>query len=210
MTSPKSLILKSIPRSIADPFIKEHHYSKSVVKNSQLSFGVFMDDYLHGVIQYGPSMDKSKVIGLVKDTKPHEFIEINRLAFDDYLPKNSESRAIAISIRLIRRNAPHIKWIITYADATRCGDGCIYRACGFLLTDIKKNKSIREGKNGIAHDLSNRTKTGTKLVEETSAIDGYMLRYIKLLDDSCQLTVPVIGYAQIDALGVGMYLCRKK
>lgn len=69
MTSPKSLILKSIPRSIADPFIKEHHYSKSVVKNSQLSFGVFLDDYLHGVIQYGPSMDKSKVIGLVRDTK---------------------------------------------------------------------------------------------------------------------------------------------
>jgi hypothetical protein len=36
-------------------------------------------------------------------------LELNRMAFDDYLPKYSESRCIAISIKLIKKNAPHIK-----------------------------------------------------------------------------------------------------
>ena len=49
-------------------------------------------------MSYGPSLDKSKIQPLVKNTKWNEFIELNRMAFDDYLPKNSESRCIAYSI----------------------------------------------------------------------------------------------------------------
>jgi hypothetical protein len=64
------------------------------------------------------------------------------MAFSDILPRNSESRAIAISIRLIKKNAPHIKWIVSFADGCQCGDGTIYRASGFELTAIKKNKTI--------------------------------------------------------------------
>ena len=76
-------------------------------------------------MSYGPSLDKSKIQPLVKNTKWNEFIELNRMAFDDYLPKNSESRCIAYSIKLIKKNAPHIKWVISFADGCQCGDGTI-------------------------------------------------------------------------------------
>lgn len=65
------------------------------MQNSQLHFGAFLDGRLHGVLQYGPSMDKKKVITLVNGTGWNEFIELNRMAFDDYLPRNSESFASA-------------------------------------------------------------------------------------------------------------------
>ena len=94
----KEIIIKVIPSKIANEFVKKHHYSKKVVQNSQLHFGAFLDNELHGVMSYGPSLDKSKIIGLVKNTRWNEFIELNRMAFDDYLPKNSESRCIAYSI----------------------------------------------------------------------------------------------------------------
>jgi len=136
----KEIEVKVIPSKIAIPFIKQHHYSKKVVNNSCLHFGVFLDNALHGVMQFGPSMDKSKIIGLVEGTGWYNFLELNRMAFDDVLPRNSESRAISLAIKLIKRNAPQIKWIISFADGCSCGDGTIYRASNFVLTGIKKIK----------------------------------------------------------------------
>ena len=115
----KEIVLKVIPAKIAAPFMKAYHYSGKVVNNSQLHFGVLLDDRLHGVMSYGPSLDKRKIIGLVKDTGWNEFLELNRMAFDEYLPRNSESRAISMSVKLIKKYAPHIKWIPTVLAFTR-------------------------------------------------------------------------------------------
>lgn len=54
-------MLKVIPATIANPFVKAHHYSGSVVGNSKLHFGVFLDGQLHGVMSYGPSMNKQQM-----------------------------------------------------------------------------------------------------------------------------------------------------
>ena len=137
----KEIIIKVIPAKLANKFIKKYHYSGKVVQNSQLHFGAFLDGVLHGAMQFGSSLDKRKLMGLVKETKWNEFIELNRMAFDEYLPRNSESRCISIAMKLLKKNAPHIKWVVSFADATQCGDGTIYRASGFKLTGIKSNKS---------------------------------------------------------------------
>ena len=138
----KDIELRVIPSKIANPFIKNHHYSGKVVNNSCLHFGAFLDGKLHGVMSYGPSLDKSKIMGLVEGTGWNEFLELNRMAFDEYLPRNSESYCISKSIKLIKKNAPQIKWIISFADGCSCGDGTIYRASNFVLTDIKENKNL--------------------------------------------------------------------
>ena len=148
----KEIIVKVIPAKIANEFVKKHHYSGKVVQNSSLHFGAFLDGKLHGVMSYGTSMDKRKVLPLVNGTLWNEMLELNRMAFDDYLPKNSESRCIAISIKLIKKNAPHIKWILSYSDGAQCGDGSIYRASGFDLTGIKENKTILERNGKIIAD----------------------------------------------------------
>lgn len=142
MATAKDIIVKPIRGADANVFVKAHHYSGKVAKNSQLHLGVFLNDRLHGVMQFGPSLDKRKIQGLVSGTQWHEFLELNRMAFDDVLPRNSESRALSIAFRMIRKNAPQVKWIISFADGTQCGDGTIYRAAGFVLTAIKKNDQI--------------------------------------------------------------------
>lgn len=142
MATAKDLIVQPIDSASARAFVKAHHYSGKVTNNIQLHLGVFLNSRLHGVMQFGPSLDKRKIQGLVEGTKWHEFLELNRMAFDDILPRNSESRALSIAFRMIRKNAPQVKWIISFADATQCGDGTIYRAAGFVLTAIKKNDQI--------------------------------------------------------------------
>ena len=38
----KDITMKVIPGSVANPFIRAHHYSGKVVNNSKLHFGVFL------------------------------------------------------------------------------------------------------------------------------------------------------------------------
>ena len=101
----KKLNVKPIPATPANGFVKAHHYSGKVVPNSQLHFGIFWEGSLEGVIQFGPSINKKGTINTVPNTKWNEFIEINRMVFSEKLPRNSESRALAVCLRLIRKNA---------------------------------------------------------------------------------------------------------
>ena len=105
----KEIIVKVIPSKIANEFVRKHHYSGKVVPNSTLHFGCFLDGKLHGVMSYGSPMVKAKVIHYVENTKWNEVIELNRMAFDEYLPKYSESRCIAISNKLIKKNATRFR-----------------------------------------------------------------------------------------------------
>jgi hypothetical protein len=223
----KEIRVKVIPSKIANEFVKKHHYSGKVAPTSTLHFGCFLDSKLHGVMSYGFPIDKNNVIKHVENTGWNEFIELNRMAFDDYLPKYSESRCISISIKLIKKNAPHIKWILSFADGTQCGDGTIYRASGFVLAGITKNSTIYEmpdgfrfadiGLRGSSHLL--KQKVGYKVGEKFSEfvkrsgakkLIGNQLRYIYLIDKSCKITVPILPFSKIDKMGAGMYKGKKR
>ena len=210
----KEIIIKVIPSNVANEFVKKHHYSGKVVPNSQLHFGAFLDGKLHGVMSYGPSSDKSKIMPLVKGTKWNEFIELNRMAFDDYLPRNSESRCIAYSIKLIKKNAPQIKWIISFADGCQCGDGTIYRASNFVLTQIKENTGMRMDENGKVYSQLTFSAHRPNEMDKFKAMQklkGYQLRYIYFIDKSKikDLTCPIIPFEKIDELNAGMYKGQK-
>jgi len=228
----KDIIVKVIPAKIANEFVKKHHYSGKVVPNSRLHFGAFLDGSLHGVMSFGSSMDKRKTIAYCTNTLWNEFLELNRMAFDDYLPKNSESRCMSIAIKMIKKQAPHIKWILSFADGTMCGDGTIYRASGFCLVKIGANTTIYEFPDGkrIAlltltkgSDLQTKRKAaeryGAEMTSKASMkpfIDigakkasGFILGYIYLIDKSCKITVPIIPFSKIDELGAGMYKGQK-
>ena len=208
----KEIIVKVIPSKIANEFVKKHHYSGKVVNMSSLHFGAFLDSKLHGVMSYGPPMDKRNVLKLVEtcnkgyNEKWNEMLELNRMAFDDYLPKYSESRCIAISIKLIKKNAPQIKWILSYSDATQCGDGTIYRASGFKLTQINKNSTIYKLANGEVVAKRGDSKYN---FEGAKALKGFQNRYILIVDREAKLNVPEIDFNKIDEVGAGMYKGEK-
>ena len=142
MATAKDIHVAPISQKDAAALIKRVHYSGKIVNNSVLHLGVFLDGKLEGAMQFGSSLDKRKIQGLVENTGWNSFIELNRMAFTDKLPRNSESRAIGIAMRLIKKHYPHIEWVISFADGTQCGDGTIYRASGFILTGLKVNTQV--------------------------------------------------------------------
>jgi len=212
MATAKDIHVAPISAKDAAALVRRVHYSGKVVPNSQLHFGVFLDGRLEGAMQFGPSMAKRKVQGLVKGTGWNNFLELNRMAFSDRLPRNSESRALGVAMRLIRKHYPHIEWIISFADGTQCGDGTIYRASGFVLTQCKKNTSM--WKNSITGERRQDMQffhTNTLMEKKSGAwfkIDGFMLRYIYFLNPEAKsrLTVPILPFSKIEEMGASMYL----
>lgn len=211
----KDIVVKPITAQAANACIKEHHYSGKVVHNSQLHLGVFLGDRLHGAMQFGPSMSKHRSMALVRDTAWNNFIELNRMAFGPALPRNSESRALGVALRLIKKNYPHIEWVLSFADGTQCGDGTIYRAAGFVLTGIKKNSSIIRLPDGSVAAKITYGK-GKHILERGGAarapegstnLPGFQLRYVYFLNPAARerLTVPVLPFSAIAEAGAKMY-----
>lgn len=207
--SAKNLLIKPIDATTANAFIKQHHYSGKVVPNSQVHLGVFYNGKLEGCLQFGPSLNKKGSIQLVADTNWNGFIELNRMAFTEALPRNSESRAISVALKMLKKYAPTVEWVISFADGTQCGDGTIYRASGFVLTDIKDNTQLRvdpatgEPKHAITAYHEGKRNDFNKWQK----IPGWQLRYVYFINPAARkrLTVPEIPFSRIAEMGATMY-----
>jgi hypothetical protein len=236
MASAKDIVIKPITAKAANDLVKKVHYSGKVVQNSSLHFGAFLDGKLEGVMSFGSPMDKRKTLPLVEGTAWTGMLELNRMAFSDALPRNSESRAISIAFKLIRKHYPHIEWILSFSDGTQCGDGTIYRASGFVLTQVKENSSLYETPSGepiarmtwdsatpdrrvvIAKKYGFKDFDASCFLSKTANMNkmksliGYQLRYIYFLNPEAKkrLTVPILPFSKIDEMGAGMYKGKPK
>lgn len=216
MASAKDIILQPIDASTANALVKRLHYSGKVTQNSQIHIGVFMGGQLLGAMQFGPSIDKRRMQGLVTGTPWNGFTELNRMAFDERLPRNSESRALGIAMRLLRKNAPHIQWVVSFADGAQCGDGTIYRAAGFSLTGLRRNTSmirLDDGSVVARKSLDDHISADGRYLSAIARergikpIDGYQLKYVYFLHPTAKerLTVPILPFSAIDEAGARMY-----
>lgn len=237
MGDAKRIRVAPITRAAADECVKRWHYSGKGAINPQLNLGAFLDGQLLGAMQFGPSLDKRKLQGLVADTPWNGFLELNRMAFADALPRNSESRCLAVAMRLMRQHAPHVQWVVSFADGAQCGDGTIYRASGFVLTGIRRNTAVWEAPTGERFSRVGLTDVSTKCARAAAAkllppgaaaragigggasmkvyadagfkpVEGFQLRYLYPIapDVLARLTVPVLPFETIDAMGARMYL----
>jgi hypothetical protein len=110
---------------------------------------------------------------------------------------------------MIKKHAPSIEWVISFADGTQCGDGTIYRASGFVLTDIKVNTQLRidpltgEPKHAMTAFHNGRKDEFSKWEK----IPGWQLRYIYFINPGARdrLTVPELPFSKIAEIGATMY-----
>ena len=216
----KRIRVAPVDRAAADAAVERWHYSGRTYSKSRLHLGVWLDGEMLGAMQFGPPLQTSHLVGLVSGTKWNGFVELNRMAFSDRLPRNSESRALSVAMRLLREHAPHVGWCVSFADGTQCGDGAIYRASGFVLTGLKRNTSLwRTPAGAVVSDVGVRTSErlrrsigtdgSTMSLREAgcSVLAGFQLRYVYFIDPTARerLTVPVLPFSAIVAAGARMY-----
>jgi hypothetical protein len=104
-----------------------------------------------------------------------------------------------------------VKCIISFADGTQCGDGTIYRASGFKLVGIVENTALRVNPdNGqLVHIIQAHHLKISNQFRKWKPIKGNQLKYVYLIDKTCELNVPVLPFSTIDKLGAGMYKGEK-
>lgn len=137
-TSTLQLNLRIIPSSLALNLYAKWHYLKDTPFPGSIHFGIFFDSQWLGAISYGPpSATNFHPYWTIETQKG--WWDIKRLALSPCCPKNSESRVIAISIRLLRR-AEIVKGVITYADTAQGHQGTIYKAAGFTPLGLSDEK----------------------------------------------------------------------
>lgn len=139
-TSPHQLEMVEITNKVAGVCYEKWHYLGKTEFLATHNFGVFVNGELMGCISYG-APNATELKGYFNRYTQNGWREIKRLALSDYLPKNSESRVIAVSIRLLKK-IEKVAGIVTYADSGVGHCGTIYKASGFNylgLTAPKKD-----------------------------------------------------------------------
>lgn len=124
--------VKEIERNLANEIIVKNHYSKKFYNATYIHLGLFENNVLKGVLQYGYAMNPASCSSVVKDTLIDEYLELNRMWLsDEVVVKYAESQAVSYSIKYIKRKYPKIKWIQSFADERCGGFGIVYQACSF-------------------------------------------------------------------------------
>ena len=129
---PKEILLRRIPMAEADAYSIKYHYLHRTAKNSKLALGIFARGVLHGIMIWG--LPVAKIKGQFGDRWTQ--LELRRMYCDPSLPKNSESRCLAIAARIIRSLLPQCKLLIAYSDLSYGHTGGIYKAAGWRLETI--------------------------------------------------------------------------
>lgn len=158
----KRIYIKEIDSKLANRLIKENHYSGTVPKGVKFHLGIFIDEILYGVAQFGYGIKPQETCKWVRGTNKDEYLELNRLWISDKLGKNAESNSISKALKWVKENKPELKWIISFADGMMGKVGTIYQATNFIYTGFRKDGGIwmtKEGKR--LHSVSMWHKHGT-------------------------------------------------
>ena len=181
--------IKEIDRKLANKIIVENHYSKKFYNATYIHLGLFVNEEIQGVLQYGYAMNPASCGSVVEGTQKNEYLELNRMWIADNVGKYPESRAISYSLKYIRRKYPKIKWIQSFADERCGGFGIVYQACSFGY--YGEHKSVFwEYDNQVYHNslmtrnpkLSKSAKFLQENKDKAQSFNLRQFRYIKFLD----------------------------
>ena len=128
----KTYFVAPVNSSKANQLTALYHYSGTGFKKAILNLGVFRneDSKMVGCLQWGCSyQDGIRLDRYVSDNiNKSEYLELNRFCMADSEGKNSESQAIALGIKWIKKFKPEIKLLVSYAGRKEGNYGYIYQA----------------------------------------------------------------------------------
>ena len=200
----KAMRFAMIPLRIARELCERHHYL-GTYPAAILNFGIFVGESLLGIAVIGPG--PPNIVRFFAGAERHEVVCLARFWLDDRLGRNSESRALGILLRLLRRHQQAIKALVAYSDVSAGHSGGIYKAAGFLFlgtSDGSPYYRLADGRilhsRTIAHTFGSRSKASlaARGVRFETIEPQTKLIYLALVDPTWRdrLTRPVLPYQE--------------
>ncbi len=148
-----NIILQEVHSTELDKWIVEHHYLHSTPAGAVLRLE-FLDDNRQriGAMMWGrpnsPKIDQKHML------------ELTRMVFIDDTPHCTESHALSMARKYIRKHKPQIIGILAYSSTAEKHKGTIYLADGwFKVSETKSENGSWENRPGRTNrDLSTKLK----------------------------------------------------
>lgn len=115
------------------------HYSRVLPAGKLVKIGVWEDGTFIGCVlfSYGANKNLAKSFGLPQT----EVCELTRIALREH--QSPVSRVIALSLKLLKRQSPGLKVVVSYADTEQEHVGIVYQASNWLYVGhIQEGKKI--------------------------------------------------------------------
>lgn len=139
---------------------KAWHYSRSMPCPPHVRLGVWEADRFVGVVVFARGANKS--IGAPYGLQATEVAELARIALRDHV--TPVSRIIAVAVAMLRRHAPGLRLLVSYADPQQQHVGVVYQAANWLyLGATPPSRVFVDGRGRRWHPRMVST-TGTKRV----------------------------------------------
>ena len=144
------LSIREINKKTAKKMIVENHYSHLWTKCS-VALGIFYEtgnehaffdeaeEKLIGVCVFGDPVGRSSGESISPLIDRAEVFELTRLFIFDGYGNNIESWFISQSMNWLRKNRPHIRALVSYADPKEGHPGTIYQATNWIYQGIIGN-----------------------------------------------------------------------
>lgn len=169
MIKNKNYYVKEIPKEEGAKIIKEFHYSHKNIGYSTLYLGVFSNetDTLKGCLSFGKCLNADATPPkILKGSNRNNMYELNRMVMSDDSPKLSESQAIGLCLKYIKRNYPHILYILSFSDGKEGNFGIIYQATNWTYLGYLKSSSFYKLDGKYVHRTSIYSKYKRNKPEE--------------------------------------------
>ena len=112
----------------AREYITKNHYTHGCGASASPCYGLFDGFKLIGVLMFACPCSEDVRASLFGEDEKDRVVELHRLHILDVTPKNTESWFISRCLKLLVKDRPQTKGVISFSDLTQGHVGTIYKA----------------------------------------------------------------------------------
>jgi len=145
----KYMTVKEITVKEARAYISYFHYAKTMPDSTKHVFAGYFNERLAGIICYGMGCGMNQYTAIIPNIQKGQYLELTRLWSPDGMPKNTESKLIGESMKLLPKE---VKLLVSFSDSQQSHVGTIYQATNWYYLGMNNGgKMIADSEGKKAH-----------------------------------------------------------
>lgn len=145
------------------------HYSKSIPGGKLVKFGVWENDKFIGAVLFGSGVCPQ--IGNKYKLNQTQICELVRVALTKH--ETPVTKIISICLKILKKDFPSLKIIVSYADKDQGHEGVIYRAGNWYLEGISN-----ENKKGNSY-IINGEKIHSRTLHKKYGVNSLKINWLR-------------------------------
>ena len=162
--------VKRIPCLKAKEYIIKNHYSHGCHNRPSPCYGLFDKEKMIGVLMFATPCSERVRASVFGEQYKDCVTELHRLHILDFTPKNTESWFISRCLKLLKKDKPQIKAVLSFSDLTVGHSGVIYKATNAYRVGQTSTSTFYLDENGR---LRHPRQCGINITKEMAKEKGW-------------------------------------